>query len=327
MQTASRANRKTTPASLRERLALLECGIVPVPPPRGRRGARPSAGKRARGFAGKSFLVGLVCGGALGSATLLATVFAHPGQMRARLHHILALSPTIARLGPRQPASHQHRDAGEIGTPTQSTFQITVDRGVGGTVKLPLRVVGLAGSQDAEVVLRGLPTEAQLSRGERRAEGTWALRPAELEDLQLTLGDGAPKTFDMTVEVADASGERMATAIAHVQLSDRLGLARITPPRRPAAADRAVAPMAPPTAPRAQAASPPFHTEVNALAHAEEPMQAAAARPPLPEGVSSLGGPMGDPASVSAAPQEHRAVWWKLPQPAWTPFADRLSEH
>jgi hypothetical protein len=306
MRTASRANRGARPASLRERLALLECGIVPVAPPREPSGARAKAGKRARSFARRGFLVGVICGGALGSATLLAALLTYPAQMRAHLRQAVALPQAIARLGAQPPASHPRREADEVGAPTRSAFEITIDRGLGGKVRLPLRVVGLAGAQNAEVLLRGLPAGAQLSRGERRAEGTWVLRPAELEDLQLTLGDGAPDAFYMMVEVASASGEEMAAAVAHVRLSDPHSLAHATEPRWSTATNPAVAPTA----------------------DTEPPAQPAAApRPPLPEGLSSLGGPTGDAASTPAPPQDHRAVWWKLPQQAWTPFADRLSEH
>jgi hypothetical protein len=129
----------------------------------------------------------------------------------------------------------------------------------------------------------------------------------------------------MMVEVASASGEEMAAAVAHVRLSHPHSLAHATKPRWSTATNPAVTPTADTAAPPAPTADQPFRTEVNALARAEPP--AAAPRPPLPEGLSSLGGPTGDAASTPAPPQDHRAVWWKLPQQAWTPFADRLSEH
>ena len=52
------------------------------------------------------------------------------------------------------------------------------------------------------------------------------------------------------------------------------------------------------------------------MPRAEERTAAALPRPLLPEGLSSLGGPMGGPAPL----EERRQVWWTMPTPTWAPF-------
>jgi hypothetical protein len=139
----------------------------------------------------------------------------------------------------------------------------------------------------------------------------------------------------MTIEVVTTDGARMAKAVAHVRVSEPgSGAPMPAPPvRRVAARIDGSQPPAVPLAPRSVASgssdiAKPFRTEVTALAPADEPPeQHSASRPPMPGGMSSLGGPAGDPATASPQPEEGRAVWWKLPQPAWAPFANGRGSH
>ena len=83
-------------------------------------------------------------------------------------------------------------------------------------------------------------------------------------------------------------------------------------------------PWGPASVSRAHGVETPFRTEVTAAPRPAEPETAALPRPTLPEGLSSLGGPV----NGAAAPAEAgRKVWWSMPAPAWTPFADGASRN
>jgi hypothetical protein len=341
MQTASGGGRERAPRSLKERLALLECGVRPVAAARVRAGTRHktarTAAQRRRTLLGTSFWIGLGCGSALGSAMLLLAFLTHPGEMQTRLREVQAAADAMAR--PSLPASRQVRTYSTAGAPTQAAFAMSIHRGDGGAASVGLRVLGIDSPDSVQVLLRDVPATAELSRGQRRDPGTWALRVAELENLQLTLGDGTPDAFDMIIEVASSGGTRMAKAVAHVRVSDPRGVAQMSaPPARALAAGvegfrRSAMPVLSGSADPGSAASGssvierPFRTEVTALARAEPPPeQLSAPRPALPGGISSLGGPLGEPGAP-AQPQETRTVWWKLPPPTWTPFADGTGSH
>ena len=240
MQTASGGGRERAPRSLKERLALLECGVRPVAAARVRAGARHKTARtpaqRRWTVLGTSFWIGLGCGSALGSAMLLLAFVTHPDEMQTRLREVQAAADAMAR--PSPPASRQVRTScAPAGAPTQAAFAMSIHRGDGGAAYVGLRVLGIDSPDSVQVLLRDVPATAELSRGQRRDPGTWALRVAELENLQLTLGDGTPDAFDMTIEVASTGGTRMAKAVAHVRVSDPRGVAQMSaPPARALAA-------------------------------------------------------------------------------------------
>ena len=342
MQTASGGGRERAPRSLKERLALLECGVRPVAAARVRAGARHKTARthaqRRWTVLGTSFWIGLGCGSALGSAMLLLAFVTHPDEMQTRLREVQAAADAMAR--PSPPASRQVRTYSRTGgraDPGRVRDEHPPRRRRSGIVGL--RVLGIDSPDSVQVLLRDVPATAELSRGQRRDPGTWALRVAELEGLQLTLGDGTPDAFDMIIEVASTGGTRMAKAVAHVRVSDPRGVAQMSaPPARALAAGvdgfrQSAMPVLSGSADPGSAASGssvverPFRTEVTALARAEPPPeQLSAPRPALPGGISSLGGPVGEPGAP-AQPQETRTVWWKLPPPTWTPFADGTGSH
>ena len=82
-------------------------------------------------------------------------------------------------------------------------------------------------------------------------------------------------------------------------------------------------PWGPASVSRAHGVETPFRTEVTAAPRPAEPETAALPRPTLPEGLSSLGGPV----SGAAPAETGRKVWWSMPAPAWTPFADGASRN
>jgi hypothetical protein len=186
---------------------------------------------------------------------------------------------------------------------------MTLHRSDDGTAFFPLAVTGADSADGARVVLHDMPEAVQLSRGERQDEHTWVLRLADLQGLRMTLGDGTPVAFDVLVEVATAAGASLARTVAQVRLADR----------RQAAIEELLSAAAavPPVG-----AGTPFRTEVQVAHRTREPARAALPRPPLPEGLSSLGGPIGAPTP----PELSRKLWWRMPaRAAWSPFANGAS--
>ena len=109
MQTASGGGRERAPRSLKERLALLECGVRPVAAARVRAGARHKTARtpaqRKWTVLGTSFWIGLGCGSALGSAMLLLAFVTHPDEMQTRLREVQAAADAMARPSPPALAS------------------------------------------------------------------------------------------------------------------------------------------------------------------------------------------------------------------------------
>jgi hypothetical protein len=230
--------------------------------------------------------------------------------------------------------------------------------GVHGTSPFPLQVSNIPDADTARVILRDMPKAAQLTSGERRDDHTWSLRLAELNGLQVTLGEGTPEIFDITIEVASASGAQIVKIGARVRLKPDGG--SVAPRRVPATIEdllresRAI--MPPPAQPPV---GTPFHTTVTGVPAKPAPAEPAAAvaegapavpapsapapavaevtlaaqpasssspaaepeRKPLPEGRSALGGPVAQAEAVTEGEiqTETRRVWWKLPSPSPTP--------
>jgi hypothetical protein len=203
-----------------------------------------------------------------------------------------------------------------------------------GTTPFPLQVTGVADPDNARVIVRDMPKAARLSSGERRDEHTWALRIADLNGLQVSLGESTPEVFDITIEIASLSGAQILKTSARVRLKS--GDAPAAPRRLPASIEDLLreSKLVPATPAARAAIDTPFQTEVvRAAEPAETPgpvdqpasqatAEAAPERKPLPEGLSALGGPVS--GQTQSAGEETRQVWWKLPTPApapaWSPF-------
>lgn len=304
MRKTSAADREPLPKSLRERLALLERGVLLVPRPKTHADSwQPSCGSRQRLF-GASFGLGLACGGLLGSVALLALLLMHPEPA-----------------WPRQMSTPADATQGAAATALpDSTLEMIIRRSHDGKALFPLHVTGAENTDSVRVVLRDLPETVRLSNGERQDERTWGLRLADLEGLYVTLGEGTPDAFDVTIEVASAAGMQVAKTVAHVRLAGRREVVAAPVLSRSTAAtieDLLRQPVA-----------PSFRTDVvRSAPRVEELAAAALPRPPLPGGVSSLGGPKGDGSGEPAPSVEGRKVWWRMPTPgtAWTPFGNGAS--
>jgi hypothetical protein len=214
-------------------------------------------------------------------------------------------------------------------TPPQ-TIDVAIERRERARAALSLRIEGADGP-GTEVVLRGVPAEARLSKGERRDGETWVVGRANLDGLALTLGEAGPDTFDLRIDVIAPSNQARRAAVVHVRMVD-------TSAGKLSAVEKA--PQSPPAEKEPDAAgdkAAPAETSVAKLATAissdagrTPPAGAKAARPPperagqepaatkkaearhWPEGASGLG-------AVSREPPE-RQLWWSMPPPDWSPF-------
>jgi hypothetical protein len=289
-----------------------------VPPRKASARAVHPGGKSRKHVVRASFGLGFACGGLLGAAALLVLTVVHHEPARLPLGRALPeASASLAASWPVQPVDASAHAA--AAAPPIPSLDMTLRRSDAGAALFPLAITGADSADGVRVVLRDLPETAWLSRGERQDEHTWALRLADLEDLHVTLGEGTPEAFDVVVEVVSAPGAPLARTVAHVRLADRRQTV-VTPERRSSAA--AIANLLSAAAAAPAGVATPFRTEVQeAMPRAEEPAPAALLRPPLPQGLSSLGGPMGAPAP----PETSRKVWWTVPTPAWSPFADGAS--
>jgi hypothetical protein len=316
MREASGTKRGPSPTSLRDRLALLECGILPVSPRAARAGARPRQVKPGRPLVGASFAFGLACGGVLGCAPVLAFLLFQPSEVRS----LVGLAQSHwGSLGTSPPDFRQQIEHGKREALSLPTFELTIAPGDGGNAALPLRVVGVDRADNVELVLRDVPTTVRLAGGARRDDHTWAVRMADLDTLRLVLGTDAPDAFEMRIEVASAGGGTpIAEAVARVHVLDQQQVAASTG-SAPLLNSPDVGPGA--AGPSPPAVDTPFRTEVTEVPKSAEPTRAAQSRLPLPEGLSSLGGP----TDGRQQPQEGRLVWWRLPQPVWSPFSDNSS--
>jgi hypothetical protein len=211
--------------------------------------------------------------------------------------------------------------------------QLVVDLPIGhgaATTSFALAVTGLeAAARDAHVILQDLPEAVSLSRGERRDEHTWDLERGDLNDLQLTLRQDAPEAFIFGIDVIARDNALLARTAAHVH---RLEASEPSPPALARiAAGPAASPAPRPKTPALDWASSTFTKQfvprealISSWAPLAEPVgglpdrvaaNATPSSPQRPEGMSGLG----------ALPREEgvegRWLWWKLPAPAWAPFA------
>jgi hypothetical protein len=303
---ASPVRRQLLPKSLIQRLALLANGRLVVA---AGDVARPQRRHGARASTLFFFSLGALMSSVLGGVTLLGLRSLDTGEARALLDG--GVSPaTVA--------------TGQVAAP--DTVDVTIERSERAHTALSLRVEG--GSEDAEVVLRGIPATVRLSKGERRDE-TWVVKRGDLDGLHLTLGEAGPDAFDLQIDVRAPSGAAARAGIVRIRVVDAPApkhaaaeTAREPPPHKvgageaphqdAATAETTIAKLLPAAAPHAGARAkatrqPPRRTDAN---HAGEGTTPAAR--PWPEGASGLG----------AVPRDsERQVWWSMPPPAWSPFA------
>jgi hypothetical protein len=268
------------PNSLMQRLALLENG-EPLPVA----GAAHRLPRRqGRISTLVCFGIGALTSSVLGGVTLLGLRTLNAGE--ARMH---AVAPSGQKAAPQ-------------------IVDVAIERSERAHTALSLRLEG-AGDADIEVVLRGVPAAARLSKGERRDAMTWVVSRADLDGLHLTLGEAGPDAFDIGIEVLAPSGAATEAGVVRVRVVDtpaqhKHAAAEVPP------AETSIAKLVPALAPDAGRTAP-----AGAGAKvARMPQQRAEAPPvraktppairPWPEGASGLG----------AVPRNsERQLWWSMP--------------
>jgi len=314
MRGKASAPRKGPPTSLMARLAELENGGVLPAPGKARRSPRPLIYTTARRRRMTAIGLALI-GAGLACMAQLAGLLPLPEEARTAgvpAHQIetAALDPAAGQQA--QPQSEELLRTSGYRQPLR--FEVDVDRSDRTSAPFPLRLTGSAG-EGLRILLRNVPESIWLSKGERRDEHTWALQPADLPDLRLTLGEGAPEAFEVTIEVVAPPGTPAVPTLARVRLVDAPATERAAAEAWPGAETIV---QAEPRAAAVRAAGTSTHARTARAADAEP--RAADVQPPparhFPEGASALGATPREPSA--------RRLWWRTPEPRWDPFRDIL---
>lgn len=294
-----------------------------------------------RSSIGAYFGVGLVGGGMAGAAVLLGLQMFAPGQASPLRMQVPAAITALAHWAPEVATSRVGRpDPVAVRDPQPAdAFDVVIERSTRANAPFGLRLVG---SRDAgmEVVLRGVPAAARLSRGERHDASTWKVRAVDLEDLHLTLNDGTPDAFDVRIDVLAPAGVAAASSVARVRLVGLPSIERtVTAPVEVAPVAAALVAEAPAVTTTMVSAHSPSNAHATPAVRIDTPARrekvARASLPAAttvieidrrpaqtatqtearhwPEGASGLG---------AIARESDRQVWWKLPAPTWSPFID-----
>ena len=329
------------PGSLAERLALLHGTAYPRDGQAGRILAVTIADRSRRHLLRAYFGLGFATSAILGCAALLLMLFVDPETARIQGPWVAEASaslPLAWRKPPPRTAELPSPVVAAIAPPVvpAEPIDMPILRTERTLAPFPLHLArsDLA-DPDVRVVLRDVPEAAFLSTGTRENAHTWVLRPGDLGNLYLTLGDQAPESFNVKIVVARIAGIASKPLVAHVRLvngaedepvlppslrgmrtasSDADVLDAPAPPvRRLKTAVQAVrhsSPLAPWPASLQVASARPAAPEAAAVAP-----QPALAVPPVvrPEGMSALGAL---PHEVDAG----RRVWWKMPIGSWLPL-------
>lgn len=281
-----------------------------------------------------SFACGLITSLVLGAAALAPLVYAHPGSPRNQGIFDAAETQGFAR----SPVAATRSAGPEI-------FHLPVRYAERGNTSFPLQLAEAGANDGVRILLRDVPEPAWLSSGVRQDEHTWLLHASDLRDLRLSLREGTPDAFDISIEVSTSAGPA-SRSVAQVRVLGRPQQAQADQALIPAVeraslllpTAQAAAAFEAPQKPHAKAtvgladtarqksAQKPAALAVPRphVAAIDEIVPSAVARPARPEGMSTLGAlPRAEPAA-----EEGRLLWWKLPTPSsWSPFADLPGRH
>jgi hypothetical protein len=318
---ASPAGRHSTYTSLMARLAAL---------PEGRDVAAydqvAAVRRERRRIATKYFSCGFIASLALGVVAILPAVLAHPGVRAARVQGVAVATNIDHASMLLWPAHGTIAPEAEIGS-----FELPIRHSERTNAAFPVEVIGGGAARDAmTVVLRDLPESTYLSKGQRRDASTWLLRPADLNNLRLSIYEGAPEAFDVTIEVATAGGDPVARSVARVRLLDppaqpepsvaAVDTSAVRSPQQTAEAAisprREVAPAKPrplETAPQQKAAQKPQLVQAPRPVRIEE--LRVVPRTARPEGMTSLG------MATREIDADDRQLWWRMPS-SWAGSVD-----
>lgn len=287
-----------------------------------------AAKREHRRLTSRYFSYGFVASLSLGLAAMLPVVFAHPGVRAARSQDATVAANVDRTSVPLWPAHGPVAPEAEI-----SFFELPIRRSEHTGAAFPLEITGAGpAAESMTVVLRDMPESTHLSNGQRRDANTWVLRPADLDNLRLSIHEGTPDAFDVIIEVATVNGDPAARSIARVRLLDPP--ARPEPPVAAVAvatfqahtplqtADTAIAPQRENTAARPRSVQT---TPQQKAAHKPQLVQAPkpvrieelrVVRSTRPEGMSTLG------MATRDLDADERQLWWRTPSTSWAGFPD-----
>jgi hypothetical protein len=286
-----------------------------------------AAQRERRRIATKYFSCGFIASLALGVLAILPAVLAHPGVRGARAQGIAVATKFDSASMLLWPAHGAIAPDAEIGS-----FELPIRHSERTSAVFPVEIVGGGAARDSlTVALRDVPESTYLSKGQRRDANTWLLRPADLNNLRLSIYEGTPQAFDVTIEVATAGGDPVARSVARVRLLDPPA-----PPEPPVAAVDTLAVHSPLEAVEAAMVAP-RREEVPAKPRplGTAPQQKAAQKPQLvqaprpvrieelrvvprtarPEGMTSLG------MATREMDTDDRQLWWRMPS-SWAGSVD-----
>jgi hypothetical protein len=283
--------------------------------------------RERRRVATKYFSCGFIASLAIGVLAILPAVLAHPGVRGARSQGVAVATNVDSASMLLWPAHGAIAPDAEIGS-----FELPIRRSERTNAAFPVEVIGGGAARDGlTVVLRDMPESTYLSKGQRRDANTWLLRPADLHNLRLSIYEGAPEAFDVTIEVATAGGDAVARSVARVRLLDppappepsiaaldtlavhsplQTAEAAITPRREEAPAK----PRPLETAPQQKAAKKPQLVQAPRPVRIEE--LRVVPRTVRPEGMTSLG------MATRDLEADERQLWWRMPASSWAGFVD-----
>jgi hypothetical protein len=314
MRGASPAGKSRPYTSLMARLAAL-----PKDAAAGHAAGQGAAARRRRTMT-TYFGYGLFASVVVGCTALLPLLFAHPGAPRN--HGVLAtVGNTKVASVPLWPAHGTIAPEAEI-----TSFELPIRRSERANAAFPLQITGAGTSHIGSVVLHDVPEQAWLSKGQRQDEHTWVMRPADLNGLRLSMGEGTPDAFDLTIEVAAASGDPAGRSVARVRLldvpqkvetpvaaaEDPVPMLDALPVLRHAPVLAKTRPVE--TAPQQKSVQKPLMVQAPRRVQVTEEVRPAG-HVTRPEGMSALG------MSMRETNPDERQLWWKMPSP-WAGLAD-----
>ena len=305
---ASSYGRRELPVSLMQRLERMQhLGLVANAQANGQtlqqsppRGARRGAHVVVLAW----FSLGVIASGAMGAGAVVWLRTLAAGDPSA------VVAPAVASW------SHPRAD--------WDTVHVTLDRGQRMRAPLALQVTGANGGA-FEVVMHGLPAGVRPSRGAPFGEGTWMLKPADLDGLYLTLDDTVADAFDVKIAVLTSAGIATAGSIVQVRLVEMAPATQaavtvgVPVPPSPSVHAGMLAGEAADTAKPGTASSPaPARTAAQGTGRLGAPAQrrtgpvVASTGRTMPDGAYALGATQREP--------EQQASWWQMPPPTWSPF-------
>ena len=100
--------------------------------------------------------------------------------------------------------------AQQPGTPGKTTYPLNISSALTDT----------DGSETLSIVVAGIPAAAILSAGTKNADGTWSVSPGQLSGLKITVPDGGPAEFSLTVKATATENDGSTNTVSVTTTAD-----------------------------------------------------------------------------------------------------------